>query len=140
MMRALTILQPAAHLIATGRKRVENRTWPTSYRGTLAIHAGKGRGALEAGDLERYAGMTFGAVVAVAELVDCIPIEGVEAGDYDRRYPWLRRHEHARGPWCFVLANVRRLSRPVPWRGTLGLFNLPDDLLRDAPVTAASRR
>jgi len=41
-MKALTISQPFASLIASGSKFVENRTWPTSYRGPLAIHAGKG--------------------------------------------------------------------------------------------------
>ena len=44
-IRALTILQPWAHLIVRGRKRVENRTWEPAARGLrvgdyLAIHAG----------------------------------------------------------------------------------------------------
>lgn len=41
-MKALTISQPYASLIARGEKFVENRRWPTPYRGPLAIHAGKG--------------------------------------------------------------------------------------------------
>ncbi len=39
-MKALTLQQPWATLIAEGHKRVENRTWQTAYRGPLAIHAG----------------------------------------------------------------------------------------------------
>ena len=42
-MKALTICQPYPHLIMLGEKPVENRTWATSYRGPLAIHAGKSR-------------------------------------------------------------------------------------------------
>jgi hypothetical protein len=42
-MKALTICQPFAHLIATGQKIVENRVWSTSYRGMVATHAGKSR-------------------------------------------------------------------------------------------------
>lgn len=42
-MKALTVCQPYASLIARGKKRVENRTWSTSYRGHLYIHAGKSR-------------------------------------------------------------------------------------------------
>ena len=37
--RALTIRQPWADLIMSGAKDVENRTWSTSYRGRLWIHA-----------------------------------------------------------------------------------------------------
>jgi hypothetical protein len=37
--KALSIQQPFAHLILTGRKRLENRTWSTPYRDCLWIHA-----------------------------------------------------------------------------------------------------
>ena len=40
-MKALTICQPYAGAILDGRKRVENRTFRTEYRGELIIHAGK---------------------------------------------------------------------------------------------------
>ena len=40
-MKALTIQQPWASLIASGDKLYETRTWPTKYRGPIAIHAGK---------------------------------------------------------------------------------------------------
>jgi hypothetical protein len=38
-MKALTIKQPWASLIARGIKDVENRTWRTNYRGRIYIHA-----------------------------------------------------------------------------------------------------
>lgn len=41
-MRALTLTQPWATLVAIGAKHIETRSWATSYRGPLAIHAGKG--------------------------------------------------------------------------------------------------
>lgn len=40
-MKALTIKQPYASLIMAGIKHYETRGWKTSYRGKLAIHAGK---------------------------------------------------------------------------------------------------
>ncbi len=40
-MKALTIQQPWASLIIIGVKRFEYRSWKTSYRGPLLIHAGK---------------------------------------------------------------------------------------------------
>lgn len=41
-MKALSILQPWATLIAIGAKKIETRSWPTNYRGPIAIHASKG--------------------------------------------------------------------------------------------------
>src|SRR5690348_17556570 len=41
-MKALTLTQPWASLVAIGAKRIETRSWSTSYRGPLAIHAAKG--------------------------------------------------------------------------------------------------
>ena len=40
-MKTLSVHQPWAHLIVTGVKNVENRTWYTQVRGTVLIHAGK---------------------------------------------------------------------------------------------------
>src|SRR6266705_7017055 len=100
-MKAITICQPYAHLIARGQKRVENRTWPTTYQGSIYIHAGKSRqwlGIIEDGiDLEYdipIASMAFGAVVAMARLSDCLHIDRIAKGEYDRKYPWLKAHEH----------------------------------------------
>ncbi|HXI90499.1 MAG TPA: hypothetical protein VNH18_23505 [Bryobacteraceae bacterium] len=40
-MKALSLTQPWATLVAIGAKRIETRGWPTKYRGPLAIHAAK---------------------------------------------------------------------------------------------------
>lgn len=40
-MKALTLHQPWASLIAAGVKTIETRSWSTRYRGPLAVHAGK---------------------------------------------------------------------------------------------------
>jgi hypothetical protein len=40
-MKALTILQPWASLIACGEKQIETRSRAMKYRGPIAIHAGK---------------------------------------------------------------------------------------------------
>ncbi len=43
-MKVITLTQPWATLVAIGAKRIETRSWATSYRGPLAIHAGAGLG------------------------------------------------------------------------------------------------
>lgn len=41
-MKALTLTEPYASLIARGVKRIETRDWSTRYRGPVAIHAAAG--------------------------------------------------------------------------------------------------
>jgi hypothetical protein len=128
-MKALTICQPYAELIARGHKRIENRTWPTNYRGLMYIHAGKSREWL-ADEYEQrdddprvnygipVAEMAFGQVIAIANLVDCVPIETGA-----KKHPWMDDHVHAGGPWCWILESPQRVE-PFPWRGQLGLFDI----------------
>src|SRR3990167_3828953 len=108
-MKAITLTQPWATLVALGHKRIETRSWTTSYRGPLAIHAAKGfpmtaqRVCWEhrtiAGTLPRIFGhnphdeaagvgastgyeFPLGAVVATCQLVDVLPI--LDAVTYPR--------------------------------------------------------
>lgn len=128
-MKAITICQPYAHLIAIKSKRVENRTWPTRYRGPLAIHAGKSRDWLMGIDEIVYPDMVFGAVVATAKLIACLHIDQIERGDYDKQFPWIREHPHTEGPWCWVMDNVVALPIPLPWKGAQGLWEIADAAL-----------
>lgn len=127
-MKALTICQPYAELIARGDKRVENREWPTRYRGPLLIHAGQSRSWLDGwtdAELEKEYGrkIEFGAIVAKCILIDCLDIELIERGNYRKQYPWLEDHAHTNGTWCWILEEVERLPAPIPWRGAQGLWN-----------------
>jgi len=133
-MRALTILQPWADLIMSGEKRVENRTWPTKYRGRLYIHAGKSREALVTKDVDgqavcirtgkRVEDLRFGFVVGVAVLLDCIPIEELRGNSTPAKYPELQSHPYAEGPWCWVLAERPTPIGPWPYKGAQGLFDI----------------
>ncbi len=131
-MRALTILQPYAYLIglsaeAPDAKRIENRTWATSYRGPLCIHAGKSKACLSEHRAGSRGDLVYGAVTAVADLVDCVRLEDLPTAPMPDRplWPWYRDDPHAFGPYCWLLANVRRLPTPVPMPGALGLWR-PD--------------
>lgn len=120
-MKALTVCQPYAELIASGKKVVENRTWATNYRGLLAIHAGKSRAWLLDDDALTYPEMVYGAVVAIARLRGCVRLEDLPLD--------LRGHDYAEGPWCWILQDVRRLTVAISWRGAQGLWDLPDDVM-----------
>lgn len=80
-MKAITIWQPWASLISCGIKKYETRSWPTKYRGPIAIHAAaKNPQTLPwevRGVLEKYAEyigqldeLPRGAIIATANLVN----------------------------------------------------------------------
>jgi len=124
-VRALTICQPYAHLIVKHDKRVENRTWSTSYRGPLAIHAGKSRSWLDSYDFDDHPDMVFGAIVGVARLVTCRHIDRLCDGG---AYAWVQTHPYTCGPWCWVLDSVVALPEPLPATGHQGLWTVPDNV------------
>lgn len=138
-MKALTICQPYAALICLPddddrAKRVENRTWGTSYRGPLLIHAGKSRQWLSG---DNYGipleDMPFGAIVGIANLASsiCLASNADCAGAF-HRWPWLSQHQHLEGPYCFVLTECRRFETPIPYRGAQGFFDIPKEVVAAA--------
>jgi hypothetical protein len=135
-MKALTICQPYSELIARGDKRVENRTWSTPYRGLLYIHAGKSKQWLSLDPTKKFdqnynipvAQLSFGAVIAIADLIDCVHISRIRHPEVIEKHPWLSSHEHVSGPWCFILNKVSRIG-PWPWRGAQGMFDIDEEAL-----------
>ena len=85
-MKALTLHQPWASLVAVGVKTIETRSWSTKYRGRLAIHAGARKPTMDAVYAPALAEgwrwlegaglvpLPLGAVVATCELVDVVPM------------------------------------------------------------------
>jgi len=126
-MRALTVLQPYAEQIASGRRVIENRTWfaPDWAIGhRIAIHAGRSRRLVLPGDPED---LVFGAIVATATLVGCWTRCTLLAG----RVPhmrWVIDRPDFEGPVCWILADVQRVMPPVPCRGHHRLWPLPAEI------------
>ena len=111
-MKALSVRQPWAGLIASGRKKIELRSWATPYRGPLAIHAGL--------TVDRPAALELklgeseceprGCVLAVVDLVACREVFQFVGDEAMILYQWR-------------LKNPRRVE-PVAVTGKLGLFEL----------------
>lgn len=133
-MKALTLTEPYASLVALRQKEVETRSWTTSYRGPLAIHAAKGfpKWAKETAQEPEFASalkyetgsydpaLRIGRILCVVELVAVHATESVRGrlsekelqfGDYhDGRFAWMLRYSHP------------VIEIPLV-RGALGLWN-----------------
>lgn len=120
-MKALTLLQPWAWAIIYGGKDVENRSWTTRYRGTLAIHTSKRMTAaayhaaaqfcaLRGLTLPPQTALTFGAIIGTVDLVDCLP------DDPARRWGMP-------GQMHWIVANPRPCT-PIVMRGALSIWDV----------------
>lgn len=125
-MKAISLWQPWAWTIFHG-KPVENRDWPTRYRGSLLIHASK---TWDRNGFDWICNM-FGAklfdlmpkvfpqgyLVGKVTLIDCV-----------RKYdsPWFF------GPYGHVYADPVEFKTPILYRGERGLFDVPDEIVREA--------
>lgn len=145
-MKALTLWQPWATLVAKGSKQFETRSWGTSYRGPLAIHAAKALpkswafmrddhfgealdhvcGVNEMG-VPDIAKLPTGAVLAVAMLVDVVrisgvpydPVPGYGIGDSEMAFG-----DYTPGRYAWVMDEVYELPVPVEASGRQRLWNL----------------
>lgn len=119
-MRALSVRQPFAELIASGRKTIEVRSRRTTHRGPLVICA--------AGAWHKLGVALWGALgdrgVAVCrvDVADCRPLTRE-----DLALACLPDDFDIEGQFAWVLTNSQRLS-PVPVSGKLGLFHVDLDL------------
>ena len=118
-MKALTVRQPWATLIAEERKRYETRSWLTHYRGPLAVHAGKNASDIQDIQKEDIGRFPLGAIVAVAEIVQCHRTEDVRDYLSDEE---LGVGDFSSGRYAWELHNVKSIEPPIPARGYPGLW------------------
>jgi len=129
-MKALSVRAPWWWAILHLGKDIENRDWPTGFRGTIYLHASKhwSRREIEedAYDIRNICNSETGVIpfdevlpgcgciVGSVEIVDCVS---------ESRSPWFF------GRYGFVLAHPIAYRKPIPFKGALGFFEVPDALL-----------
>ena len=111
-MKAISLQQPWASMIARGEKTVETRRWSTSYRGELLIASTK---------KPKLLALPSGFALCVVDMIGCVPM----------------RKEHEVGACCpmyhgayaWILANIRPFRRPFAVRGSQGFYEveLPEE-------------
>lgn len=149
-MRVISLHQPLASFMGTF-KLAETRSWSTTYRGPIAIHAAKRNDIADAKlssiwhqrayrhfDV-RYEDLPRGVIVSVGYLRNCVEMGTVE----DRfMYPQPSDQERAfgiykTGRFTWYIDNMERLVSPIQLRGQQGLWTLDDAV--EQQILAAPR-
>lgn len=146
-MKALSVKQPWAELIASGVKTIETRTWYTSYRGPLLICSSK-RPVVSNGLFQCPECLNFESFKKVGasskeaaychccgkwvfpRLINCSPsgvavctVNLIACRPMDRYDKWMACCGLYQGAFSWVLSDVKRIT-PFPVKGQQGLFDV----------------
>ena len=140
-MRALTLHQPWATLIALGIKTIETRSWPPPRNligQTIAIHAGRRLQPNPGPQIETILRRTYGdhwrrllpagAVVATATVRDACQVAGpaADTGCIVTRdgqiVPADPYGDFSTGRWLLLLSDISPLPKPIPATGRQRLW------------------
>ena len=151
-MKAISLTQPMAWAVFHG-KIVENRSWNTRYRGPLLIHASMKFNAEHLDWLKRnqaelgiklpsrfYHGALLGTVSLERVMrkgsgEESVPGHAPSVGDQQRELICLKETNPEYfspwffGPFGFLFKDAKEFKEPVVYRGQLGIFEVPDDLV-----------
>ena len=136
-MKALSIKQPWAGLIITGIKTVENRSWITHYSGTLAIVSSQRPDRAAMGEIKNElktlpaACYVNGYILGTVDLTALIWLgdDGLPETDMLIQpncavYDWWDTDSIG-----WILESPRPLITPIPYKGRLGLYSLPPEIV-----------
>jgi activating signal cointegrator 1 len=133
-MKCISLYQPYASAIPAGLKKIETRSWATTYRGLILIHAARKfpKECRRLARLERWVGrcpwaLPYGMIVGEAQLVDVKPVEEVK--------PHLSALEllygnYSAGRFAWILEDTKAFAEPIPYGGAQRIFNVPDEIYR----------
>ncbi len=129
-MRVLSLKEPFATLILSGQKCIETRSWKTTYRGELYIHASmtqvsqKIQNDKELMHLVESQEMNFGYIICKCKLVDCIYMTKEYVADMKKNhYQEYICGEYKQGRYAWILEDIIPLEIPIKAKGQLGIWN-----------------
>ena len=132
-MKVLSLTEPFATLIKENKKCIETRSWKTSYRGELFIHASSTKPNYESKPndfkklFENY-DLNFGNIICKCQLVDCIYmtkeyVENMKKNNYQE----YLCGEYKVGRYAWILEDIQPLDNPIKAKGHLSIWNYDEE-------------
>ena len=128
-IKVLSIIEPWATLIKEAKKRIETRSWKTSYRGELYLHASskhidkKNLNLPNLLNLIPNISMGYGSIICKCKLVDCIYMDEAFLEQIQSNSQEFMCGEYKVGRCAWVLEDVEVLKEPIPAKGHLNIWN-----------------
>lgn len=136
-MKCLSISQPFAELIISGKKSIELRNWNTNFRGDFLIHAPIKIKTKDCKRLKIKKKLVTGAIVGKATLYDVKKYSSSKEIKADQKYHFASKDFHKK-KYGFILKNAKPFRIQIPWKGKLGFFEveLPKTVIRNTDIVA----
>lgn len=136
-MKCLSVSQPFADLIISGKKTIELRKWNTNFRGEFLIHAPLKIRTEDCKRLKINHKLVTGAIVGKAELYDIKKYNSKKEVNDDRQFHFAGEKFQDR-TYGFMLKNFKAFRIPIPWKGQLGFFDvdLPKTKIKNKEIVS----
>ena len=126
-MKCLSLKQPFAELLATGKKTVELRNWNTNFRGEFIIHASRN---IDGVACRRHGfepdTLVTGAAIGKARVTH-VKMYMSKRGFAAERHKHLAGSDgFSKNTHGFSVKGARKFRKPIPMKGRLGFFE-PDE-------------
>ena len=122
-MKCLSVSQPFADLIVSGKKNIELRNWNTNFRGDFLIHAPLKIRVEDSKRLKINKKFITGAIIGKGQLYDVKKYNSIKEIKLDQKYHFSTK-KFQNKTFGFMLKNVKPLRIPIPWKGQLGFFDV----------------
>jgi len=122
-LKCLSISQPFADLIVSGKKTIELRKWNTNFRGEFLIHAPIKIKIEDCKRLKITKKLVTGVIIGKAELYDVKKYNSSKEVKKDQKFHFASKNFQDK-TFGFKIKNVKPLRIPIPWKGQLGFFDV----------------
>lgn len=123
-MKVISIRQPWASLIINGYKKYEFRTWKTSFRGIIYIHASQ---QMEKNQLDRFQSLKFhyptGVIIGMVEITDCVKVTKLWEDQLIEQNEFIYGATRNRTGYAFEMKQAYKFEKPIKVSGQLGIWN-----------------
>jgi ASCH domain len=123
-VKCLSLNQPYAELLISGKKTIEVRKWNTNFRGQFLVHASKSISQEACNRLKiDHSKLVTGAIVGKANLYNVISYGSKNAFLKDKNKHFASSN-YSNPKYGFLVNQTKRFEIPRPIRGKLGFFNV----------------
>ena len=122
-MKCLSVSQPFADLIISGKNTIEIRNWNTKFRGEFFIHSPLKIRTEDCRRLKINKKLVTGAILGKVELYDVKKYNSFQEISLDKKFH-CAKNDIQNKKFGFLLKNPKAFRFPIPWKGQLGLFDI----------------
>jgi len=122
-LKCLSISQPFADLVVSGKKTIELRKWNTNYRGEFLVHAPLKIRKEDCKRLKISEKLVTGAIIGKVEITDVKKYNSIKEVKNDQKLHLASKKFYDR-MYGFILKNPKKFRIPISCKGQLGFFDV----------------